>query len=138
MKKHLFIQTFCLLSMLLIASMVSAGEFKVFPGSKIDEDATEKAQQMAPDTKSTIYTTKSSFEKVNDFYAELGKKVEFPMQSGHKLPSGEELKMVFYVFDGAASLDKSKYWIKIQYPYIEDMQSKEVRDVTLIVLVDQR
>ena len=137
MKKRLIIQTLCLLSMLLITSMVFAGEFKVFPGATIDKDATQKARQMAPGTKSTIYTTKASFEKVNDFYANLGKKIEFPVQSGHKLPSGEELKMIFYLFDGAASLDKSKLWIKIQRPYIEDMQSKNVRDVTVIVLVDQ-
>jgi hypothetical protein len=117
--------------------MVCAGEFKVFPGATIDKEATEKAQKMAPGTKSTIYTTEASFEKVNDFYARLGKKIEFPMKSGHKLPSGEELKMSFYVFDGAPSLDKSKLWIKIQRPYIEDMQSQKVRDVTVIVLVDQ-
>ena len=144
-----------LLSMAFIFSSVAfAADFKPYPGAKIDEKATQEANQMAAGSKmgkapkSAIYTASDSFEKVFDFYRGISKEYKMPYQKEGKvkqLPSGQELKEAYVIFDGANDLMNSKLWIKVQRPYIgrvkmEGYQPKyeDVRDVTAIVLAEQK
>ena len=139
---------------LLLALPAHAADFKPYPGSKIDEKATQEANQMATGSKmgkapkSTIYTTGDSFDKVFDFYKGMAKEYKMPHQKEgkvKKLPSGQELKEAYFIFDGANDLMSSKLWIKVQRPYIgrvrmEGFQPKyeDVRDVTAIVVAEQK
>jgi hypothetical protein len=143
-----------LLMAFIFSSLVYAADFKPYPGAKIDEKATQEANQMAAGSKmgkapkSTIYTVSDSFEKVSAFYSGMAKEFKMPHQKEgkvKKLPSGQELKEAYFIFDGASDLMSSKLWIKIQRPYIgrvkmEGFQAKyeDVRDVTAIVLAEQK
>ena len=68
--------------------------------------------------------------------------VEEPM----KLPSGQELKEAYFIFDNAADIMTSKHWIKIQRPYLSRERTREgfqgkygaVREVTAIIEEDKR
>jgi hypothetical protein len=137
LKKRIY-QAACIGLMLCFGWVAVAGDFEPYPGAEIDEEVTQKARELAPGKKSTVYTTSDSFEDVCAFYAERGKEIEIPGLSGQKLASGHELKAMFYVFDDASGLEDSKLWIKVQYPYIADMASQDIRDVTAIVLVEEK
>jgi hypothetical protein len=137
-----------------LSTVVLAADFKPYPGAKIDEKATQEANQSAAGSKmgkapkSTIYTASDSFEKVFDFYKGMAKEFKMPHQKEgkvKKLPSGQELKEAYFIFDGASDLMSSKLWIKVQRPYIgrvkmEGFQAKyeDVRDVTAIVVAEQK
>jgi hypothetical protein len=152
MKKMMFTLS---LSMVLVFSIIAlASDFKPYPGAKIDEKATQESNQspagskMGKAPKSTIYTTSDSFQKVLDFYKGMAKEYQMPHQKEgkvKKLPSGQELKEAYFIFDGASDLMSSKQWIKVQRPYIgrvkmEGFQPKyeDVRDVTAIVVSEKR
>jgi hypothetical protein len=143
-----------LLMVFVFSSLAFAAEFKPYPDSRADEKATQEANQMAAGSKmgkapkSTIYTASDSFEKVFDFYKGMAKEFKMPHQKEgkvKKLPSGQELKEAYFIFDGAGDLMGSKLWIKVQRPYIgrvkmEGYQPKyeDVRDVTAIVVAEQK
>jgi hypothetical protein len=152
MKKIIYVLS---LSVVIVFSIFAlAGDFKPYPGSKIDEKATQEANQspagskMGKAPKSTIYTTSDSFQKVFDFYKGMAKEYQMPHQKEGKVkkfPSGQELKETYFIFDGTSDLMSSKLWIKVQRPYIgkvkmEDFQPKyeDVRDVTAIVVAEQK
>ncbi|MBP8743766.1 MAG: hypothetical protein KBH86_01450 [Syntrophorhabdus sp.] len=124
--------------------VVSAADFKVYPGAKVDEKLTKEANDFAARSaagskmaapKATIYTTGDAYEKVYSFYKSVGKEYQMPGTSGRKntLPSGKELKSSFFIFDGAIDLMSSKLWIKIQRPYI-DTEMREGPDMTYIIV----
>jgi hypothetical protein len=121
------------------AAGVWAGEFKPYPGSAVDKEATEKSMKMIAESGvkivNTVYTTKDSFEAVAEFYKDLAKEFEMPgMGKTRKLPSGQDLHQAFFIFDGAEDLASSKLWILVQNPYIGDMKSNDIRNVTAIVV----
>jgi hypothetical protein len=110
-----------LLTVFVFSSVVFAADFKPYPGAKIDEKATQEANQLAAGMKmgkapkSTIYTASDSFQKVFDFYKGMAKEFKMPHQKEgkvKKLPSGQELKEAYFIFDGANDLMSSKLWIK--------------------------
>jgi len=130
MKKKAYV---FLLIIFAFSTVVFAAEFKPYPGAKIDEKATQEANQSAAGSKmgkapkSTIYTTNDSFEKVFDFYKGMTKEYKMPHQKEgkvKKLPSGQELKEAYFILDGASELMSSKLWIKIQRPYIESKDGR--------------
>ncbi len=43
-------------------------------------------------------------------------------QGPEKLPSGQELKAAYFIFDGAPDLVTSRRWAKAQRPYIGDIK----------------
>ena len=110
--------SYVLLSMVFIFSAVAfAADFKPYPGAKIDEKATQEANQSAAGSKmgkapkSTIYTASDSFDKVFDFYRGMAKEFKMPHQKEgkvKKLPSGQELKEAYFIFDGANDSDELK------------------------------
>jgi hypothetical protein len=107
------------------ATLVPAAPFQRYPGSHIDEHTTELANRRstAKDgeaaTKTTIYVTTDSYEKVLAWYRKFGR--EFVMPGGLAqptgLPEGKKLRQTYYILDSSTSLRGSKSWVKIQNPY---------------------
>jgi hypothetical protein len=70
---------------------------------------------MPPGTESAVYLSNDAFEKVAAFYKDLGKEYVMPgMLKGRKLPSGQELKQTYFIFDRAKDLGASKNWAQVQ------------------------
>ena len=101
---------------------------------------------MPPGITASYYTTADSFEKVVAFYKNVGKEYRMPHMPGGKLPSGQELKMTYIIFDGAADIMASKSWAKIQHPFIGAIEFKgvaapeykDIRDLTEIVVSEKK
>ena len=146
--------TFVLALVMLFAlpTVVFAGTFKVYPGAKL-EDIYEPKQseieaKMSKAPKVIIFTTNDPFESVVAFYRGTGREYRISGSSGKptKLPSGQELKEAYFIFDNAADLSASKHWIKIQRPYLSRERTKQgfqgkygtVREVTAIIEEDKR
>lgn len=144
---------FASLALLILAlTTAAAGQgFKVYPGAtKYTPPDTERTREAAkalpPGMTSTIYTTNDSFEKVAAFYKNLGKEYKMPgARTGRKLPSGQELKEMYLIFDGAADIMASKTWAKVQRPFIGDVDLKggvpqymDVRDLTTIIVAEKK
>lgn len=136
-----------------MSTIAFAGPFKVYPGAKVDKKATEEAQQLVIGTKlgkgtrTSIYTTGDSFKKVFDFYNGIAKEYKMPWMSDKvkKLPSGQEIKEAFFIFDGAPDISTSKLWIKIQRPYIGSVKMEgltvkyeDIRETTTISVSEQK
>jgi hypothetical protein len=127
---------------LVVVSMVFAAvnapclaqDLKLYPGAKLDEKSSHEASAAAPGKQSEVYTTGDAFEKVYAFYK--GAYKEFTMSSSSpKLPSGQQIKWAFFILDGGKDLASSKYWMKIQRPYVGGTDGQDVRDVTIIQTV---
>src|SRR5260370_860359 len=111
-----------------------AQDFKPYPGSKPDEKGSREASSAAPGKQSEVYTTDDAFDKVYAFYKGLYKEYTM-MHGGPKLPSGQQIKWAFFILDGGQDLTKSKYWMKIQRPYVGGAEGKDIRDITVIQTV---
>jgi hypothetical protein len=130
----------------------AAGQgFKPYPGAtKYTPPDTQETRDVAkvlpPGTTSAIYTTNDSLEKVVAFYQGSAKEYQMPgMRSGSKLPTGQELKFTFLIFDGAADIRTSKSWAKVQHRFIGSAdfkggvpEYKDIRDVTAIVVTEKK
>jgi hypothetical protein len=139
---------------LLIFSLTTAAAaqaFKPYPGASKytppDTNETRQAMKNVPaGTTNTIYTTNDSFEKVVAFYKAFAKQYDMPnRRGGGKLPNGQEIQQTFMLFDGAANLMTSKYWAKIQHPFVGSVtinggvpEYKDIRDITEISLVEKK
>lgn len=137
---------------LLLAAITATGQTaKVYPGaSKYTPPDTQETRDalkaMPPGTQAAYYTTNDSFEKVVHFYKGLGSEYSMPgLRKGGKLPSGQELKQAYFIFDGAKDITTSKSWAKIQRPFIGGVDFKggrpeyrDVKDVTAIDLVTKK
>jgi len=150
MKTGAFILTFVMFFTL--PTVVFAGAFKVYPGAKLEDvyetKQSEAGTKMSKAPKVIIFTTNDFFENVVAFYRGTGREYRMPGSSGKpiKLPSGQELKETYFIFDGAADIMTSKHWVKIQRPYLVRGRTKEgfhgkfeaVREVTAIIEEDKR
>jgi hypothetical protein len=116
----------------LTGAIGSAQELKLFPGSQLDEKASREASQAAPGKESQVYTTSESFDKVYAFYKSLYKQDTKMRAGGPTLPSGQQVQWAFFLIDGGSSLASSKYWMKVQYPYVGGSDGKDIRNVTII------
>jgi len=110
-----------------------AQDFKPYPGSKRDEKGSRAASATAPGKQSDVYTTDDAFDKVYAFYKGLYQ--EYMMRGVPRLPSGQQIKWAFFILDGAQDFSKSKYWMKVQRPYVGGADSKDIRDITVIQTV---
>jgi hypothetical protein len=140
MKKAVF---FALILTMVFFTITGAGDFKLYPGAKLDEQATKQARDMAAaakmgNVKSSIYTTSDSFEKVASFYKGISKEYQMPRSSGTsgkpKKYEKYDLWEAYFIFDGAKDLASSKLWVKVQRPYI----GEEVHNVTAIVVSEKK
>lgn len=150
MKTGAFILTFVM--SFTLTAVVFAGSFKVYPGARVEEvyeaKQSETGAKMSKSPKVIIFTTNDFFENVVAFYRGTGREYRMPGSSGKpiKLPSGQELKEAYFIFDNAADIMTSKHWIKIQRPYLVRGRTKEgsqgkygvVREVTAIIEEDKR
>ena len=139
---------FVVVMVFITIGVVSATDFKVYPGAKIDEKLTKEANDFGTKAaagskmavpKATIYTTGDAYEKVYSFYKGVGKEYQMPNVSGtkNKLPSGKELKSSFFIFDGAKDLMSSKLYARIQRPFI-GLDMKEGPDMTYIIVSEKK
>ena len=127
---------------LTFATFVLAQGFKIYPGAKeyTPPDTPENREikkALPPGTVATSYVTNDSFEKVVAFYKGFAQEYTMPgMPKNRKLPSGQELKQTYFIFDGAKDLSTSKSWAQIQRPLIgsidDNLQPRDIRDVTVI------
>jgi hypothetical protein len=150
MKRIAFILTF--LIFVIASTTVLAASFKVYPGARVEDvyetKQSEVGTKMPKGPKVIIFTTNDFFENVVAFYRGTGREYRIPGGSGKpiKLPSGQELKEAYFIFDNAADIMTSKHWIKIQRPYLSRERTKEgspgrygaVREVTAIIEEDKR
>jgi hypothetical protein len=118
-----------------------AQDFKQYPGSRREEKPSQQASAVDKEMDVQVYTTGDSFEKVYGFYKSLYKEVAAPFPK-QKLPNGEDLKWAFFVVDGAKDLMHSRYWMKVQRPYVSTVDDKgnfqDVRDMSAIQTVRRR
>ena len=150
MKRGAYVLAFVMLFFL--SAVVFAGGFKVYPGAKLEDvyeiKQSEAGTKMSKAPKVIIFTTNDFFENVVAFYRGTGREYRMPGSSGKpiKLPSGQELKEAYFIFDNAADIMTSKHWVKIQRPYLSRERTKEgfqgkygaVREVTAIIEEDKR
>jgi hypothetical protein len=151
MKSLVYVLSFIVL--VAMSTISFAGEFKLYKGAKMDNKATQKARQIVVGTKvgkgaqTTIYTTGDSFEKVFHFYNGIAKEYKMPWMGGKAktLPSGQEIKDAFFIFDGAPDITTSKLWIKIQRPYIGAVKMEgyipkyeDIQEITCISVYEQK
>ena len=122
------------LSVLLVSTTALgvAQELKSFPGSRLDQNASTEASQAAPGKQSQVYITSESFDKVLAFYKASYKQDTTMPAAGPKLPSGQQVQWAFFIIDGGKNLATSRYWLKVQHPYVGGMDGKDIRDVTVI------
>jgi hypothetical protein len=121
----------------LAAFLISAAvpqDFRPYAGSQQDRKAGQDASRRG--SQCEVYTTTDSFEKVYAFYKALYKEHVWPTRPP-ALPSGKEVRWAFFILDGGKDLAHSKYWLKIQRPFIgtvgeEDGEFKDIRDLTAI------
>lgn len=117
---------------------VAAQEFQPYPGSKLDEKAGRQASSIAKNKECRVYATGDSFEKVYSFYKARYREITSPFPR-QKLPNGTDVKWAFFVLDDGKTLSRSRFWMKIQRPYIGDVDDaaefKDVRDVSVIQTV---
>jgi hypothetical protein len=150
MKRGALILTFIML--FTFPALGFSASFKVYPGARVEEiyeaSRSETGAKMSKSPKVIIFTTNDFFENVVAFYRGTGREYRMPGSSGKpiKLPSGQELKEAYFIFDNAADIMTSKHWVKIQRPYLVRGRTKEgfhgkfeaVRDVTAIIEEDKR
>jgi len=130
------------------ATCVVAQSFKIYPGATVytppdTEENREMKKALPPGTVATSYVTNDSFEKVVAFYKGFAQEYTMPgMPKGRKLPSGQELKQTYFIFDGAKDLATSRSWAQVQRPLIgsidDNLQPREVRDVTVINVSEKK
>ena len=133
---------------LAVATIVVAQGFKIYPGAtKYTPPDTEQNREMKkalpPGTVATSYVTNDSFEKVVAFYKGFAQEYTMPgMPKGRKLPSGQELKQTYFIFDGAKDLATSQSWAQVQRPLIgsidDNLQPRDIRDVTVINVSEKK
>ena len=116
----------------------NAQEFKLYPGSHLDDKASGEASQAAPGKESKVYTTSESFEKVFAFYKSAYQQDTSMRSTGPKLPSGQQIQWAFFIVDGGTKLSNSNYWLKVQHPYVGGADGKDIRDVTVIQSVRKK
>ena len=128
--------SFLLVSLIVASFSVPcpAQEFKPYAGSKLDEKASREASAAAPGKQSEVYTTDDSLDKVYAFYKGMYKEIAM-RSTGPKLPSGQQVKWYFFILDGGTTLANSKFWLKIQRPYVGGADGQDIRDITIIQTV---
>jgi len=113
---------------------MQAQDFRPYAGATADRNAGKQASVRGSQVE--VYTTADSFEKVYAYYKALYPEHKWPAKVP-SLPSGKEVRWAFFILDGGKDLLHSKYWLKIQRPYIgtvgeADGEFKDIRDVTAI------
>ncbi len=145
----------CALSLLIVFALptdIFGRGFKVYPGAKLEDvyqaKQSEAGSKPSKVAKVIVFTTNDSFENVVSFYRGIGREYRVPGAGGKpmKLPSGQEFREAYFIFDDAGDIMTSKHWIKIQRPYLGIGQPgtgihgkyTDAREVTAIIEEDRR
>jgi hypothetical protein len=139
------LESLCFITFLAVVALSTtavAQDFKPYPGSRVDEAAGRQASVATSGLQCEVYTSGDNFDKIYAFYKGLYREVRTPFLV-QKLPNGEELKWAFFILDAGKDLSHSRYWLKIQRPYIDtigdgDADFKDIRDVSAIQTVRKR
>jgi peptidoglycan hydrolase-like amidase len=138
MRRFLVTLTAHFFALAIAATLSVAQDFKPYPGSRLDEKASQQASAVDKGTEVQVYTTGDAFEKVRGFYTSLYREVAVPFPKP-TLPNGKEVKWAFFVLDGGKDLMHSNYWMKVQRPYIgtvdDEADFQDVRDISVIQTV---
>lgn len=136
------------IAVLALITVVAGQGFKTYPGATKytppdTKEAREAMKALPPGTETTSYLTNDSFEKVAAFYKGFAREYTMPgMPKNRQLPSGRELKQIYFIFDGAKDLSTSKSWAQVQRPFIgsidDNLQYHDVRDVTVITVSQKK
>ena len=136
------------ITVLAVTTLAAGQGFKIYPGASKytppdTKETREAMQYLPPGTEASFYLTNDSFEKVVAFYKGFATEYTMPgMPKGRKLPSGQELKQTYFIFDGAKDLQTSKSWAKVQRPFIgsidDNLEYHDVRDVTEITVSQKK
>jgi hypothetical protein len=112
-----------------------AQDFALYPGAHSDDKADRSVSAANPGVECRVFVTGDSFEKIYAFYRGRYKEFAFPLPE-QKLPDGRVVKWAFFILDGASSLSRSRYWMKIQRPAIDSVNDAgeftNIRDITVI------
>lgn len=137
MKKTLF---FCFL---IFSFLIFAGNFQIYPNSKLDEKVTKEAMELAREQgisnlNYSIYISEDSFDRVCAFYKDISKEYNMPRSSGTsgkpKKYEKYDLYEAYFIFDRAKDLASSKLWVKVQRPYI----GEEILNKTAIIISEKK
>jgi len=113
-----------------------AQDFKPYPGAKLEEKYSKQASRSGMTCQ--VFVSNDSFEKVYAFYKGAYREHTWPV-SPPKLPTGREIQWAYFLLDGAKDLAHSKYWLKIQRPFIgtvnDELDFKDIRELSLIQVV---
>lgn len=141
-------RTYLLIAVLIftLASLLLAQEFKRYTNAKPDPAATEEVRSAAtePGVEVNVYVTPDPFDKVYEFYKNIGHEYHMAGKRARKLPNGQELRDAFIMLDNGTNIVTSKMWVKIQRPYIgagldrKGTPTTAIRDVTAIVLTQRK
>jgi len=108
-------------------------EFVTYPGAMYDEKMSKLVVKRQADIQ--VFTTPEAFDKVRAFYATRFHEVKFNAPAP-TVRSGVRVRWAFFTLDYESDLAHSKYWIKVQYPFIasvnDDGEFTDIRDVTAI------
>ena len=116
-------------------SVSATAEFAIYPGAQRDQQLEQmvKKDPNSPLVDSEIYLTPDPFQKVYEFYKPIGVEDENMRKlPAPKLPNGAAIQWAFFTLDGAKTISRSKFWLKIQRPTVADPTFKDIRDVTSI------
>jgi hypothetical protein len=122
--------SFLVATSMLLASLsvlCPAQDIKIYPGAKHDDKVSREATDAAPGKQVDVYLTSDSFDKVYAFYKGLYK--EFTMPGGSR-QGQQAMRITFFLIDGAADLSSSKFWAKVQHPYLDPAGKSQ--DLTVI------
>lgn len=137
----------------LLTVTAQAEEVKIYPNAKIDAKSMELIAQMMknvdPETKAAmgeqqIYQTPDAFAKVYDFYKKFYKETDVKMKKTKKiLPNNQVLNEAYFCLDKADSIASSKFWLKIQNPFLgatrKNGRTEEyTKNVTVITIVEKK
>lgn len=139
--------TFSFVLIFAVGAVIFAASFQVYPGAKLvdvyEMKQPETLGKAPKSSKEIVFTTNDPFESVVAFYRGIAREYRTP--GGGKpvtLPSGQELKEAYFIFDSAGDLGTSNHWVKIQRPYLGKGQPAEkygaAREVTAIIEEDKR
>jgi hypothetical protein len=134
------ISLFGVIGCLLVVS-ASGQTFHPYPGATVDEAAGKAASAQRRGFVSEVYTSTDSFDKIYAFYKQKYKEVPTPFPT-QTLPSGENVRWAFFLLDSGQDLAHSRFWIKIQRPYIGTLGNSldygDIRNLSVIQTVHQK
>ena len=121
-----------------LANFAAAQNVAVYPGAHPDDKAGRAASAANPGVECRVFISGDSFEKIYAFYRSRYNELTSPFP-GQKLSDGRVVKWAFFILDGASSLSRSRYWMRVQRPAIDSVNNAgeftNIRDISVIEVI---